>query len=102
MWESGSYPAGAQYDPNAPWNQKEPEYVKCQACNGKGAHWYALNIETGQVTEVTRETWHLLPQKEEEAEAKRERYIRWDVEECDCCDGDGQIEYIPDYDDYDS
>lgn len=27
MYESGYYPAGAEHDPNAPWNQSEPEPV---------------------------------------------------------------------------
>lgn len=27
MFESGYYPAGAEHDPNAPWNQSEPEPV---------------------------------------------------------------------------
>ena len=32
----GGYPLGAEYDRNAPWNEKEPVMVKCEACNGKG------------------------------------------------------------------
>lgn len=27
MYESGYYPAGAEHDPNAPWNQSEPDAV---------------------------------------------------------------------------
>ena len=27
MYESGYYPPGAEHDPNAPWNQSEPEHV---------------------------------------------------------------------------
>lgn len=27
MFESGYYPAGAEHDPNAPWNEREPEPV---------------------------------------------------------------------------
>ncbi len=27
MYESGYYPAGAEHDPNAPWNQSNPEPV---------------------------------------------------------------------------
>lgn len=27
MYESGYYPPGAEHDPNAPWNQSEPEPV---------------------------------------------------------------------------
>lgn len=36
MYGSGHYPAGTEYDPCAPWNEKEPHMVKCEACNGKG------------------------------------------------------------------
>lgn len=45
MYESGYYPAGAEYDPDAPWNEREPTMVEC--------------------------------------------------------DGEGEVEYEPDYDDYD-
>lgn len=55
MYESGYYPPGAEYDPRAPWNEKEPNMVKCEACNGKGYHWYAYNIETDKETECTEE-----------------------------------------------
>jgi hypothetical protein len=27
-WESGYYPAGAENDPSAPWNQRDPEYIR--------------------------------------------------------------------------
>jgi len=27
-WGSGYYPAGAENDPSAPWNQRDPEYVR--------------------------------------------------------------------------
>lgn len=29
MYESGYYPPGAEHDPHAPWNEKEPNMVKC-------------------------------------------------------------------------
>lgn len=48
MYESGYYPPGAEYDPRAPWNEKEPNMVKCEACNGKGYHWYAYNNRNRQ------------------------------------------------------
>lgn len=56
MYESGYYPPGAEHDPRAPWNEKEPHYVKCEACNGKGCHWHAYNFETNEETECTEET----------------------------------------------
>lgn len=42
MCESGYYPPGAEYDPRAPWNEKEPNMVKCESCNGKGYHWLPI------------------------------------------------------------
>ena len=30
MKESGNYPPGAEYNPNAPWNQTDPEPVKVE------------------------------------------------------------------------
>ncbi len=32
--ESGYYPPGAEFDPNAPWNQKDPP--PCPRCDGTG------------------------------------------------------------------
>lgn len=45
MYESGYYPAGAEFDPRAPWNEREPTMVECAACGGKGYHWYAYDFE---------------------------------------------------------
>lgn len=104
MYESGYYPPGAEHAPRAPWNEKEPHYVKCEACNGEGCHWHAYNFETNEETECTEETWLCLPETEEEAEAKRQHYIRGEKETCEVCDGVGEVEYEedyePDYDDY--
>ena len=104
MCESGYYPLGAEHDPRAPWNEIEPHYVKCEACNGKGCHWYAYNFEKNEDTECTEETWWCLPETEEDAEDKRQHYIRGEIETCDVCDGVGEVEYEddyePDYDDY--
>ena len=104
MCESGYYPLGAEHDPRAPWNEIDPHYVKCEACNGKGCHWYAYNFEKNEDTECTEETWWCLPETEEDEEAKRQHYIRGEIETCDVCDGVGEVEYEddyePDYDDY--
>lgn len=32
MSESGHYPLGAEHDPNAPWNQHDPEPLDCEIC----------------------------------------------------------------------
>lgn len=102
MYESGYYPPGAEHDPDAPWNEKEPHKVKCEACNGKGHHYYAYNFHTDQETECTEETWLDLPKYEEAAGTGH--CIRGEKETCEACDGVGEVEYEedyePDYDDY--
>lgn len=50
---------------------------------------------------VPRGTWELLPETEEEAIAKRMHFIKGEKETCEVCDGEGEVEYEPDYDDYD-
>ena len=94
----GGYPAGAEYDRNAPWRQPDPEIVKCAACNGIGMHWYAYDFEAHRETECTETTWNCLPVTEEEARATGGHVIRGEVETCEVCDGEGEIEYYPDYD----
>jgi len=32
-----NYAPGTRYDPDAPWNQVEPEYEECDACGGHGS-----------------------------------------------------------------
>lgn len=32
MYSMGGYPLGAQYDPEAPYNQKEPELIEVEVC----------------------------------------------------------------------
>lgn len=32
MYESGYYPPGAEHDPNAPYNQRDPEPIEYDAC----------------------------------------------------------------------
>lgn len=93
----GGYPLGAEYDPRAPWNETIPAMVKCEACNGKGKHWYAYNIETNKDIECTETTWNALPATEELAEIIRSRYMRGEVEVCEVCDGTGEVEYEEDY-----
>lgn len=61
MYESGYYPAGAEYDPRAPWNEREPTMIECAACGGKGYHWHAYDFEADRETECTEETWEFAP-----------------------------------------
>lgn len=100
--ESGYYPAGAEYDPRAPWNQEEPHMVKCEACNGQGHYWFAYNIKTGKETECSEQTWLALPETEEEAIAHDGFLVKGESEVCTVCDGTGEVEYEDDYEpDYD-
>ena len=71
------------------------------ACGGKGYHWYAYDFEADRETECSEETWNILPETEEEAIAKRMHFIKGEKETCEVCDGEGEVEYEPDYDDYD-
>lgn len=101
MYESGYYPPGAEHDPRAPWNQKEPHYIKCEACNGKGYHYYAHDFEKDEDIECTYHTWISLPEKEEQARMLCQHFIRGDKEICEVCDGKGEVEYEEDFDPYD-
>ena len=87
---------GAEYDSRALWNE-EPNRVKCEACDGKGKHWYAYDIEADRETECTETTWNILPGTEELAVSARSRYMRGGVETCEVCDGAGEVEYEEDY-----
>lgn len=100
MYESGYYPAGAESDPRAPWNEREPTMVECAACGGTGYHYYAYDFVADCETECTEEEYDQLPESEEEAEAKGEHIIKGEKETCEVCDGEGEVEYEPDYDDY--
>lgn len=101
MYESGYYPAGAEHDPDAPWNKREPTMVECAACGGTGYHYYAYNFETDRDTECTEDEYNHLPDDEEEAIAKNQCIIKGIKEPCEVCDGEGEVEYESDYDDYD-
>ena len=61
----------------------------------------AYDIEADYETECSEEVWNMLPETEEEAEAKGEHIIKGEKETCEVCDGEGEVEYEPDYDDYD-
>lgn len=97
MTESGYYPPGAEFDPRAPWNEREPTMVECTACNGKGKHWYAYDIDADRDTECTELVWNMLPETEEEARARGEHFIRGEEEICEVCNGEGEVEYEEDY-----
>lgn len=104
MYNNYNYPLGAD-TPDAPWNEKEPDMIECEECNGKGYHWFAYDIETDEETECSEEAWKALPETEDAA--GEEHCIRGEKVTCEECDGDGEVEYEydepdyePDYDDY--
>lgn len=106
MYESGYYPAGAEHDPNAPWNQEDPVMVECDECNGTGYLFYSYDFVNDIEEECTEAEWESLPDTEEEAQALDLEQIKGDKVTCDVCNGEGEVEhepyepeYEPDYDD---
>lgn len=68
-----NYPLGAEFDPNAPWNQKDPDYIDCPDCNAQGYIYYD---EDGN--EVDEREYLKFPDK-------------YEREKCYTCDGEGEI-----------
>lgn len=93
----GDYPIGAECDPRAPWNQREPAMEECAACAGKGRHWYACDLRDDTETECTELVWDMLPETKKAAKERGENFYRGEVEVCLCCDGEGEVEYDDDY-----
>lgn len=63
-------------------------HIDCPVCDGDGQSRKALNIHTRKTTEVTEIVWQLLPECEEEAEAKGWNFCRAE-EPCPFCKGLG-------------
>lgn len=79
----------------------EPSFVECPDCTGKGyVVWWAVDIRTGNEVEVNETTWNCLPATPEMAERLNQHYYQGDREECETCEGSGEVEYDPDFDDY--
>ena len=53
MIESGYYPPGAEFDPNAPYNQSDPEPVKVDVCISQTLH----KSTTISTTDYAIEEW---------------------------------------------
>lgn len=98
MYESGYYPAGAEYDPRAPWNEREPTMIECAA---KAITGTPTTLRPTAKRNVPRKRGSCSHETEEEAIAKRMHFIKGEKETCEVCDGEGEVEYEPDYDDYD-
>lgn len=101
MYESGYYPPGAEHDPFAPYNRPSDTLHTCTLCNGTGHIYYAYDILLETEVECTEETYDLLPETEVQAQATDSMFIKGSCMTCQACDGNGEIEYEPDYDDYD-
>ena len=90
MWSLGGYPAGAEYDPRAPWNSVDPDVCVCEVCGGSGKQWWRYDIEANESTAVTEEEYNALP-TEQEANERGERFCKYSVERCEECGGEGEI-----------
>lgn len=71
---------------------KEPAMKTCPDCNGEGWFYYAFNIENGESFLVSREEYENLPDDEERAAAMSLRLCKGEIERCDTCDGEGEVE----------
>ncbi len=83
---------------------KDTQYVPCPDCDGKGyKKWYAVDIRTGEEVEITDTAWMCLPPTASQAYTKGDNYYRGYREQCDLCDGTGEVEFDPafDYEFYD-
>ena len=68
------------------------EKVTCMKCRGLGTiNSYAINLRTGEDMDVTAETFLALPLTEEDARRLGQWYCQGDAEECDKCDGAGEV-----------
>lgn len=70
MIESGYYPAGAEYDPKAPWNQVDPEPRKIEV---------TVSITLSKTVEVEVTDYIA----EEDSDEDGYHSIRYDYSECD-------------------
>lgn len=85
--------------PGCPVCSPEPNYMKCEACNGTGYIWDRYDIDENTVTEVAEEEFNNLP-TEAEALEKGLRYCKGVKDVCMICNGIGEVEYEDDYNDY--
>lgn len=59
-----NYPAGAENDPNAPYNQPDVEYVVCPDCEGRGYNRVNITISKDFI---------------------------FNLDLCETCEGDGKV-----------
>ena len=83
MRESGYYPPGAEFDPNAPYNQVDPPEIECYDCEGTGQDEYGDDCPECDGTgyremtadEMDEEGQNRLAEMEEAAERKNEERL---------------------------
>lgn len=77
---------------------KPPVEITCPKCGGYGlvdCTAYMVLDDDGEV-DVTPATFVTLPDTEEEALAKRQRYFKGDYSTCPVCNGCGEVYEDPD------
>lgn len=87
--------------PNCPCCSPEPIIIERPSCGGNGKFHYAYDYENDKEVEVTETAYACLPANEDIARTLNQNYCQSEVVECNICNGEGMIEYEPDYDDYD-
>lgn len=87
-------------EPGCPCCTPEPKMKECPECNGKGVHYYAYDMDSGDTYECTQEEYDTLPDEESMAELAGTRRCKAESEICRECDGCGEVEdlYEPDWD----
>lgn len=90
MLES-NLPAGALYDDNAPWLYDSSREVKCEHCDGDGYIYHAFDLSEGEDTVCTETAWNIIPDDEDAAIARGERFFKGDKCLCPVCNGVGYI-----------
>lgn len=88
-----SCPVCAGHDTyNCPCCGEDVRMETCPDCKGTGyAPYKAWHIHRHVETEVTKETWLIIPKDEDEALAKGENWCRMERETCPTCKGMGEI-----------
>lgn len=70
-----------------PWRTAE----ECPECAGYGELYYAEDIRTRGLLQVSRRVWTMLPQTERDARLRRWNYFKGCAERCCRCHGEGFI-----------
>jgi len=101
MYESGYYPAGAESDPRAPWNEREPTMVNVLHVAARAIIGTPTTLRQTTKQNVPKKHGICFPKRKKRLFAQHKYCIKGKKETCEVCDGEGEVEYEPDYDDYD-